>query len=459
VNQRATSFMSGILGADGARALAKAADRDQRVASALVPRAILGWMSLAARFNYEGQLPGCEDSVFTFRKAERGFSGQIKIGADVFKFENASVFHVASAVAVSLGIEDLALHPAVTQVTLQRLGKSIDTLIKMQVLEKSKNVRQQTSNLTPEQVQQRLSTYAAKTGFKVGAPRQPAGFVRGTIHPNPKQPISHELGHAFMTPEGETARQYTSQLAVDGEPENANLEDDEFGDAADAKDEADRQEDVASVMEAGIARRAGVRPEAVKTSYTPDPHKNPVYTSMTDDDTRAVQELHQDLLDSARYHQNRVDTGQVKFKQGRAVPGTSVNAKINARAQQAAVNKQYESLDSGDTQKTEMPGQANKPTAQQAPLAPQGPQLQPKQAQPPKMKAAMKITKAQSRQRCRMCSQPQFVDDQFQGCLCFRDLSKSVRVQKLEDGYSLRFMGSDWDQDTTAALLRSLWGR
>lgn len=133
MKDREFQFLKGVLGNDGAQALKKAGERDARVSTALMPRTILGWLNLAARFQYEGDLPGVENTYFSVKKAELGYSGAISIGDDVFTFDRASLFHVAASVSVALGTESTKPDPALKDAGIQRLGKSIDTLIKARV--------------------------------------------------------------------------------------------------------------------------------------------------------------------------------------------------------------------------------------------------------------------------------------------------------------------------------------
>lgn len=132
MDSRIGQFLAGVLGSDGQRALVKAM-KNEAFASAIVPRTILAWMSLAAQYDYEGSIPGVTNTFLTFKKSEGGFDGAVTLGQEVFKFHDASVYHVAGAVAVALGVGDAQVDGAVRTVTLQRLGKSIDTLVKARV--------------------------------------------------------------------------------------------------------------------------------------------------------------------------------------------------------------------------------------------------------------------------------------------------------------------------------------
>lgn len=195
---------------------------------------------------------------------------------------------------------------------------------------RSKNVRVRTRNLSLAQIHDRLEQYTNRVGFKVGRTHSntPAKTVRDVLQPAIQQPLSHELAHALMTPEGETANQYTSRLYRWGkQPEFTR-----YGELNENRVQANRDEDVANVMEPGIARRAGVAPKLVASKFSPNPYNNPSYSLGEVTDDLDAYEHHEGLLDEARYHLNQVDSGLKTFKRGRALPGTSIDAKINERA-------------------------------------------------------------------------------------------------------------------------------
>lgn len=129
-----TQFLKAVLGDDGAHALLRATERSTALENALVPRTILAWIGLAARTQYEGSLPGIENSYVAFKKSEDGFSGQISIGDEVYDFKDKSVYHLAASVAVSMGVDHERVSDSVKSRDLKNLGKSIDLLVKARVL-------------------------------------------------------------------------------------------------------------------------------------------------------------------------------------------------------------------------------------------------------------------------------------------------------------------------------------
>lgn len=129
MDDRKFSFLKAVLGVDGASSLKKAADRYNDLEGAIVPRAIMAWLGVVSREDYEGGLPGVDDSYLDFAKNDDGtFSGSIAIGDGIFPFSNASVFHLAASVALSLGASLEAEN--LSSVDMVKLGKSIDILVK-----------------------------------------------------------------------------------------------------------------------------------------------------------------------------------------------------------------------------------------------------------------------------------------------------------------------------------------
>lgn len=127
-------FLKQVLGEDGQKAFEKAEARVPTIGAALVPRAVISWLSTAVRVNYEGIIPGLSNSYITLQKSDRGFTGAITVGEHVHAFEQADMLHVAAAIALSLGLEGLHLDPRVKSTDISKLGKSIDLLVKARVV-------------------------------------------------------------------------------------------------------------------------------------------------------------------------------------------------------------------------------------------------------------------------------------------------------------------------------------
>ncbi len=131
MDSRKYAFLKAVLGEDGAASLKKASDRLGDLEGVVVPRAIMAWLGVVARGDYEGELPGVEDSYLDFAKNDNGtYSGSISIGEGVFPFHNATVFQLAASMAMALGSGEIQIDGNFKDVDLVRLGKSIDLLAK-----------------------------------------------------------------------------------------------------------------------------------------------------------------------------------------------------------------------------------------------------------------------------------------------------------------------------------------
>jgi hypothetical protein len=115
---------------------------------------------------------------------------------------------------------------------------------------RSKNVRQQTRNITPEQRKARIAQLMARHGVFASEGRQDRFGIgpkqnRVTYTPHAGSP-EHEFAHYLMTPDGMTPRQYQKQLGQVTATSSMSHED------------RVRDESTAFHMEPMIARRAGV---------------------------------------------------------------------------------------------------------------------------------------------------------------------------------------------------------
>lgn len=190
MDERKLNFLKAVLGEDGARALQKAAERSEDLGNAIVPRAILSWLGIVGRADYEGDVPGVDNTYLHFAKHESLYDGSIAIGDEVYTFDNASVYHVASAVAVSIGA-DLAPAQTLRDADIARLGKSIDLLAKaraateellsrkMVKVDKPGNAAQPIGPASPEAPQATQPKPGATTPGMTGTPIGGAGGKPG----------------------------------------------------------------------------------------------------------------------------------------------------------------------------------------------------------------------------------------------------------------------------------------
>lgn len=134
VTEAEKKFLNAALGEEGAAALLKAVGREPKLASVLIPRAIVGWLSFVTQHEYEGPIPGIDNSYVQFAKAQTGFNGVLGLTDGVYEFQKSSLYHLASAISLAIGHEPESLDPQVRDIVLNKLGKSIDIMAKAQVV-------------------------------------------------------------------------------------------------------------------------------------------------------------------------------------------------------------------------------------------------------------------------------------------------------------------------------------
>lgn len=132
-------FLQAVLGIEGSSALLKATEKIPILETILVPRTIISWLTSAIRIQYEGEMPGIDDSYIVLNKSEKPdtYSGAMTIGEVVYTFESEPLLHVAAALGVALGVGDKQVDPLLKGQDLSNLGKTIDLLVKAKLITKT----------------------------------------------------------------------------------------------------------------------------------------------------------------------------------------------------------------------------------------------------------------------------------------------------------------------------------
>lgn len=125
-------FLKQILGQTGYKAFEKAIAMD-KVGNALFVRTLYAWLNVLPKNGFEGNVPGTEVPL-TLTKSEQGFSGKVLLKKLPYNFDNKTIDFIAALISVALG-EDGKLE--VGPYGLDKLGKSIDTLVKSEVVKAS----------------------------------------------------------------------------------------------------------------------------------------------------------------------------------------------------------------------------------------------------------------------------------------------------------------------------------
>lgn len=422
-------FLSGIVGKDGAQALKKAVKHDSRLESLILPRAIIGWLSFISRYEYEGELPGVENSYIEFTKNEDGtFTGSIAMDDEVHSFEGADVYHIASAISVSIGEGQHEIDLDIKTTVLERLGKGIDALAKAQ--EVSRTLQK---NLEEEELTKAIS--AIPRGPNVGD---------GFDYTHALKPEQKSAGYGLQVTPGFDASlgepKLTAHLLHNGKK--------------------------IGMAEAFHNPKMGtLEPNYVEI---PDEHKN-----------KGLGQSMYEALFAHGYHQgvrtivgathsteaSRVHT-KLSTKHGmdyKARPHTAERVVAKEPGPFDGKYRGYKYTLKGEIpmdKGVDLPGKTAAPIAQQGPIPPQAPiAKQPKLPRPSQQFKApsLKIGKTESLKCCNVCDGGQFVNNKFTGCICFRDLAKSIKTTAYSDGYALDFK-TDFDKEAYLVLSKYFRG-
>lgn len=143
-------FLKSVLGNEGFKAVDRTILRIPILSSVVIPRTILAWVSTISKYGYVGELPGTPNSYFSLAKnSSDNFDGAITIQDKLYSLNNADLLHVASSVGVALNIETEEIPEQLKQSNLSKLGKSLDLLVKSQII---KQARQSQVEELPEPV-------------------------------------------------------------------------------------------------------------------------------------------------------------------------------------------------------------------------------------------------------------------------------------------------------------------
>lgn len=413
-------FLAAALGQDGAKALRKAVEREPALAEVLIPRTIVGWLNFTTEHEYEGPIPGVENSYVQFQKNEDGFAGTISLEEGVYSFEKSSVYHLAASIALALGLQPSSLDADVRDQILVKLGKSIDTLAKAQVLMQELKTP---GALKPT----RMTTHGAYHVEHTGVADRPYSVIHtrtgspvqtGISSLKDAQPIADWHQNRY----GGVFKVELSKKVIDpGAGYTFSHKHDSIGGGE-------------HFTQVHVHDKAGnVVGQAGFEHHDGQPHAK---------------------LDIIHVHPDhrRLGIGSAMMAHATKVLGKPVMS-TTARTD---MGEKFWQASKPALGKVELPGRSHQPTAQQGPQAPTPPMKQPQQAaKPTKTKLPnLSIGKSEAEQECRMCGGHQFENNRFKGCICFRDLSKHVSTTAYGDGYVLTFKPG-MDAESVKALMKT----
>lgn len=107
----------------------------------IIPRTILSWAKTVGTLGFEGSIPGVKNSYFCLYKNENTFEGALKIKDELFVFEDADISQVVASLGVALEIDLPEIDKKLKNKDLTNLGKSIDVLVKSEIIKKAESGR------------------------------------------------------------------------------------------------------------------------------------------------------------------------------------------------------------------------------------------------------------------------------------------------------------------------------
>lgn len=238
---------------------------------------------------------------------------------------------------------------------------------------RSKNVREQTRNITPVQAMKRRIQYSQSIGLKPKATEdRKDGFpaaARNQVPYSGNFGIEHETAHAMMTPQGQTIRQYQKWLNASADAgkvsqyDDDGNEDDNFEGSNQFHYEGLHDETIANQLENLTDRRAGVGSNMAskfRSVASPD-DGDPVADDLDDEATERATDFSrqhryktvgtrtpgnrtrtmlnsqvsiptQDVRNEAAGYVEPFDRGQKFDRYGRKVEPSGIDSKINESA-------------------------------------------------------------------------------------------------------------------------------
>lgn len=411
-------FLQGVLGRDGASALRKAVQSEPRLEPIVLPRTIIGWLKFITQYEYEGELPGVENSYLTFKKSKDYFTGSIAIQDKIYNFENIDLYHLAGAISVSLDEKPTEVDEHLKDLILTKLGKSIDTLAKAQ--EVARNLQNYNINEDLMKTMAQIPPGKRITGGNVSN----SWDYSHLVPPQFQKDLSIKLLHFPENPN----KEFSGSMEVYLHHKN-------LGDIGQLRAYIGngRLEPDIALIENPQFKGKGLGTamyEALLAHGFHNGYKTVVGGWHSTEASRVHTKISQKhgLDYKPRPNERRANT-----------PTGSFDGKF---ADYKYTLKQEEPMDKGGV---DLPGKTHAPTPADGPIQPTPPT---KQKSIPRMKLktfkapSLKIGKSESEKVCGFCGGVQFNNNKFTGCTCFRDLAKAVKTTVYGDGYALDFKES-----------------
>lgn len=405
----AEDFLFAVLGSDGARVLLKAVTRAPILVPVLVPRTILSWLDTSVRLCYEGEIPGIENSYISIKKTETAYSGALTIGDAVHSFENRDIYHVAAAMGVSLGLKTVDSVEEFRRQDLEKLGKSIDLLVKSRVV----------SDALKKEAVKKVALLPDRDAKSLGEVFQ-EGHVGNTVWKRTEKLGDGIWHHVFRGNSKNTEAAVFHHLSTSQDP------------SAPAIAQIHGTQHDNGPLSISFAQ--------VRSGYESGGYGKQLY------------------LAALRQHGSMESDTHVSRHADKVWQW--LGAQPGVRVHYGAVGSNEPHIATLDLHKIEMPGKA---AAARAPIQPQAPDPQKKapansNLKPGFGKKEINVSKNEAEKKCGDCGGRQIKAGKVKGCLCFRDLVKSSPVEcyRHGDSYSLHFNGTEWDSESMSAFLAAM---
>lgn len=410
-------FLQGILGSDGAGALRKAVQKDSRLGPIVLPRAIIGWLSFISRYDYEGALPNIENSYIQFTKNEdSSFSGSIAIDDIVHEFDNTDIYHVASAISVSLGEDEQNIDTDLRDLVLVRLGKSIDTLAKAQEVTRT--------------LERRLHVPTVDLTKAIAAIPKGTETTDGHDYSHVLKPEHKQAGYSVkVQPTGtHNGKQHLEANVYHGNHP------DPIGTLEAYHSKGVMEPSVSLIAPEHKGKGLG---QAMYEAMFAHGYHNGVHTIQGD--------VHS--TDAANVHSKLASKHGMAYEPmpnyGNYTPYHNPDewiSKPNKQYDQKYQPYKYTLKQEIPMEKIDLPGRTHVPAKQQGPAGAIAPSKQTRLPRPNNFKTpSLKIGKSEASRKCDVCDGTQFTNNKFTGCICFRAESPLIKTTVYGDGLVLDF--------------------
>ncbi len=373
-------------------------ERNPGLESIVLPRTVIAWLT-AVSDGHCGSIPGVPNSLLSLSKSDSNYNGTAAIGDFVHSFDSNSLLHIAASISVSLGatnIQDSSINPE----QIQKLGKSIDLLIKAKRIIDLKKARE----------------LPLTASLDIGNNYQ-TGHLRSAV-PVASHQLPNKMWHHVLQGEHNPEVMF-HHLSFDQNPKSASVA------------------QLHGLKEEGspfAVNMAQVHPDHQGKGFGRQLYHAALQHHGTITSDSAVSRS----ADKAWGHLAKQPGVTVKF----GTPGTM-------EPHTATINP---------VMKVELPGDAGKANAPDAPTPPVNPKTHLGVANAKTNQASFqksfKLKPSDMQAKCNVCGDMIFRGEVFSGCLCLKSLAKSINITKNESGIYLKF--NDLDEDAKAFVLQTL---